>query len=292
MQKKEVPTVNIQIHSEYDDGEVCYSHATKTKQRADDYFLHYHDAAEMIFIKSGDISYQINQRKYPTGKNTLIFSRAFEQHGIIVDGDSEYERYDILFDEKMLPAELFDKIPRELNVINFENNKSVIHIFDKMEFYCKELPGEAFRRVLMHLIEEVLLNIILKLDASNLHAETGSNPIINKATAYIEKNLLSITGIEEISRELYISKSHLHHLFMEHMKMSPKQYILQKRLTIANREICLGEKATLVYEKCGFADYSSFYRAYKKHFGYSPIETPHANSVRISFEDVVKGYQA
>ncbi len=284
--------MNIKIHSEYDDGSICYSHATKTKQQQADYFLHYHDAAELIFIKSGDISYQIGQQKYPVGKNTLIFSRAFEQHGIIVDGESEYERYDILFDEKMLPVELFDKIPRELDVINFDANKSVIQIFDKMEFYCKELSGDVFRRVLMHLIEEVFLNIIIEMDTSNVSTGSGSNHIVDKAIAYIEENLLSITGIEEICNELYISKSYLHHLFMEYMKMSPKKYILQKRLAIAHREICLGEKATLVYEKCGFADYSAFYRAYKKYFGYSPIETPHAQSVRISFADVVKGYQA
>jgi len=64
----------------------------------------------------------------------------------------------------MLPQELFDRIPRELDVINFDTNKSVIQIFDKMEFYCKELSGEAFRRVLMHLIEEVFLNIIIEFE--------------------------------------------------------------------------------------------------------------------------------
>ena len=191
----------------------------------------------------------------------------------------------------MLPAELFDRIPRELDVINFDANKSVIQIFDKMEFYCKELPGEDFRRVLMHLIEEVFWNMIIELDTSGTNTGGSGNPIVEKAVAYIEKNLLTITGIEEICGELYISKSHLHHLFMEHMNMSPKKYILQKRLTIANREICLGEKATLVYEKCGFSDYSTFYRAYKKYFGFSPVETPHAQSVRISFADVVRGYQ-
>lgn len=284
--------MNIKIHSEYDDGSVCYSHATKTKQRREDYFLHYHDAAELIFIKSGDISYQVDQRKYPVGKNTLIFSRAFQQHGIIVDGESEYERYDILFDEKMLPQEVYDRIPRELDVIQFDTNKAVIQIFDKMEFYCKELSGEDFRRVLMHLIEEVFLNIFIELDAASANMTTNAHPIVDRAVAYIEENLMVIGSIEQICDALYISKSHLHHLFMEHLKVSPKKYILQKRLDISHREICLGEKATTVYEKCGFSDYSSFYRAYKKRFGYSPIETPHARSVRISFADVVQGYRA
>jgi AraC-like DNA-binding protein len=34
--------------------------------------------------------------------------------------------------------------------------------------------------------------------------------------------------------------------------------------------ISKGESATLAGQKCGFNDYSAFYRLYKKHFGTSP----------------------
>ena len=39
-----------------------------------------------------------------------------------------------------------------------------------------------------------------------------------------------------------------------------------------------GEKATKVYQRCGFRDYVTFYRAYKAKFGVSPKD------------DIVKGH--
>ena len=67
-----------------------------------------------------------------------------------------------------------------------------------------------------------------------------------------------------------MSKSHLHHLFSEHLMVTPQKYILSKKLTIAQRELRLGRKPTDVYTDCGFADYTTFFRAYKKFFGHSP----------------------
>ncbi len=283
--------INTQIHAKYDDGSICYNHSTKVKIQQEDYFTHYHDAAELIFVKSGDISYEFGQHRYDVRKDNLILSRAYDHHNIIVNGDGDYDRYCILVDEKILPRELLDRIPKEQPVIDFCANNAVIQIFDKMDFYCKTLPGDIFARLLSHLLEEVLLNVILTLDEADLQRGNISNPVLEKAMVYIAENLITITDLQQICDALYISKSHLHHLFMEHMKVSPKQYILQKRLAIANREICLGEPATQVGEKCGFSDYSTFYRAYKKQFGYSPAQTPYAGSVRISFADMVKGYR-
>jgi AraC-like DNA-binding protein len=104
--------------------------------------------------------------------------------------------------------------------------------------------------------------------------------------------LLTLQGLDEICNELFITKSHLHHLFMEQMGVSPKKYVMEKRLELAHRELTLGAKATEIYAACGFADYSSFFRAYKKHFGHSPAQTPKTDCVRISFSDFVKGYKA
>jgi AraC-like DNA-binding protein len=41
---------------------------------------------------------------------------------------------------------------------------------------------------------------------------------------------------------------------------------------MAQREISFGAKPTDVYVKCGFSDYSTFYRAYKNQFGKPPSE--------------------
>ena len=49
-------------------------------------------------------------------------------------------------------------------------------------------------------------------------------------------------------------------------------YIKRKRLLLAKELLTGGENPYLVYEKCGFNEYSSFYRAYKAEFGVSPKE--------------------
>ena len=47
-----------------------------------------------------------------------------------------------------------------------------------------------------------------------------------------------------------------------------------KRIADARARIAtvLGAKPTEIYTKCGFSDYSAFYRAYKNQFGYPPSE--------------------
>ena len=52
--------------------------------------------------------------------------------------------------------------------------------------------------------------------------------------------------------------------------MSPKQYIISKRLAKARKMIRRGERPTAVSAECGFGDYTTFFRNYKKYFGYSP----------------------
>jgi AraC-like DNA-binding protein len=83
---------------------------------------------------------------------------------------------------------------------------------------------------------------------------------------------LTLKNIDEICGELFITKSHLHHLFIKHLNITPKKYITSRRLAVAQREISLGAKPTEVSVRCGFTDYSTFYRAYKKLFGHPPSD--------------------
>lgn len=285
----------INVHSEFDNGQIAYNHQTKTKTAPDEHPPHYHDVTELLFIKSGDVTYEVGGREYQLQKNTLVISRPNERHMIKVGYNETYERYDVLFDHKHLPFDLYGRIPDRLNVISFDANKSVVGCFEKMDLYCRRLEGEDLGQMLFNLICEVLMNVIIETASLNeqsaeVEAEQKSSLVL-RALSYIEENLLTLRDLDEVCRELYVSKSHLHHLFIAQMGVSPKKYIITKRLELARRELSMGEKATDVYAVCGFADYSAFFRAYKKQFGYSPAETPKTDCVRISFSDFIKGYK-
>lgn len=283
--------MKVKIHSEHESELLYFNHCTKSDQKGEDYSRHYHDVTELLFVKSGDVCYEVNDERYKLKKNTLVISRPNVIHNIEVGDGEDYERYDMLFDEKKLSFDLYDRIPQDLSAISFEGNKLVESAFDRMDAYCQKLNGVDLEKMLFGIIAEVLMNVIIETEAEK-GKQRRLSPSVLGAIKYIEENLCFVEGIDEICRELYISKSHLHHLFIVELGISPKQYILGRRLEKAKRAIASGERATEIYSSCGFGDYSAFFRAYKKKFGYSPADTPKNDILRITFSDMLKGQKA
>lgn len=258
--------------SHYEDNSLYYNHSIKHALTKNSFYAHTHDDYELIFYKRGDITYMVDGRCYSLKRNDLVITRPSDIHLISCESTCDYERYCILFSASMLPSGVIDKIPRTLDVINFDRNPSVSDLFDKMDLYSDRLESETLREVLAHLIAEVMVNVMLEATSADEYGYSQANEIIADATAYIDEHLLTLNGIEDICSELYITKSHLHHLFIKHLKISPKKYITAKRLALAQRQIAEGGKPTEVYLKCGFSDYSAFYRSYVAYFGHRPSE--------------------
>ena len=152
-------------HSEFYSDNVFYNHITRENNKFWDHNFHFHDITEMIFFKSGNISYVVGSKKYKLKKNTLVISRPTDLHYISIDGPQEYERYNILYDEKKLPFNIYKKIPADINVIDFSDNANVINLFSKMDFYAETLTGENLDRMLKNLIEEIFYNIIIEVNS-------------------------------------------------------------------------------------------------------------------------------
>jgi AraC-like DNA-binding protein len=119
------------------------------------------------------------------------------------------------------------------------------------------------------LIEELFYALNLE-NVENAREMKEINPILSGALKYINDNLFTLKGISEVTDALFVTESYLHRLFKSELHKSPKKYINDKRLLAAQSLIQMGEKPTEIYERCGFSDYTSFYRNYKEHFGYSP----------------------
>ena len=262
----------IQIISEFGNGRVFFNHCVKSGSNYQEYKSHYHDVFELIFVKSGCPIYIIDGENYPLHKNTLVLSRPGQPHLIQTDEHSPYERYNILFSQEILPPEILQKIPSNLHTVNFQDNQIMIQLFDKMDYYCHHLENEELAMVIQSLIQEAIIGVLIHISAAG-DVLSGKHPLIQKAINYIDNNLVSIQNVEELCDELSISKSYLYQLFLHDLNMTPKRYIMQQRLNMARREMLSGAKATVVYAQCGFEDYSAFFRAYKKYFGYTPNQT-------------------
>jgi len=93
---------------------------------------------------------------------------------------------------------------------------------------------------------------------------------INSILKYINENLNEDLSIESLSSGFYMSRYYLMHRFKEQTGYTVHSYILQKKLIMAHSLIKKGRPINEVSAECGFGDYSSFVRAFKKMFGLSP----------------------
>lgn len=239
--------------------------------------MHNHDICELLFIKSGNVTYNVGGKCYPLTHNCLVRTRPFEHHSLSFGDSQEYDRYVILFDEKMIYPDIYAQIPSGMDVMNFTNNGLVIGLLQKLDYYFTKLNSKEFEAILLHVILELLYNIRFNANKDLPNNMYIANKSVTDALQYIDANIHTQLNIDEICDSIHITKSYLHQLFVKYLQTTPKQYILSQKLTIAQRELRLGAKPTEVYLSCGFMDYSTFYRAYTKHFGHMPsdeINTP------------------
>jgi len=242
---------------------ICYD-------SVEDFSYHHHDICELLFLLKGDAFYSNEGRVYTLKKNSLVFTRPFVNHVVTFRQHEEYERYYLLFDEKKLSSGIQERIPAGLEVVDCEGNRLICDLFKKTDYYCSHFNGDTLANILFHLTEEVLYNLCILAGDGEQNDMYTVNPLINEAVKYINENISSPLNIEALCNRLYISKSHMHNLFIKHLQMSPKKYIISKRLIMAQRELRLGANPSEIYQRCGFSDYSTFYREYKQYFGYPP----------------------
>ena len=89
---------------------------------------------------------------------------------------------------------------------------------------------------------------------------------------YLNEHLTEDISIDSLSETFFLSRYHLMHSFKEETGYTIGNYLSTKRLLLARDLILQGEPITNVCYECGFRNYSTFSRAFKKNFGYSPRE--------------------
>ncbi len=101
---------------------------------------------------------------------------------------------------------------------------------------------------------------------------TASHPVVARALEAIEQHFqIREFTVERLASACGVSSRTIGRLFRQHGLASPYQVLLNFRISAAKR---LLEETHLTADEiafqCGFADYSTFYRAFKSHVGIAP----------------------
>ena len=246
--------------------ECTYKHAKGTSAYPTREF---HNCHEILLFLGGKTTFLSEEKRIPLSPYQIVIIPKETYHQFINVTDEEYHRcvfsfYDIPEFEKLIEECM--GTPRVIDADNAQKQ-----LFYKMnEIVESDFPDNE-KQILMRALLVLLLSEI-----SHAHSavKEGSRPseITSRSIELINADLCVKISIPELSKRLNVSVSTLTQTFKKDMNISVYQYILRKRLILAQQRIQDGESATAAAMLCGFNDYSSFYKQYKKMFGTAPSE--------------------
>lgn len=233
---------------------------------------HFHDYYELLLFKTGNVRFIVENRCYSPKKNDLFLFPPGAYHFVDVLNDSvPYDRFVLQFDKTQMEENLLNDIFLENRCINLNELPEILEWFERFHKYVENYPEEQLAKIDRQLIYELLMLLANHPDCSTHERPSPeTNPIITKALDYIENNFTTIHTIDDLANALYISKTYLFYCFKKYLNISPIRYVQAKKLMYARQLIKDGAKPTEVNEKCGIPEYTTFFRLYKKQFGFPP----------------------
>ena len=87
----------------------------------------------------------------------------------------------------------------------------------------------------------------------------------------MDKHFCQSCTLQEMAQQLHVSANHLHTVFVQSEKITPYEYVLEKRIERAKTLILMGESSMAqIALETGFCSQSHFTAAFKKKTGQTP----------------------
>ena len=259
---------------------------------------HYHEFDKITILIKGNVHYTIEGRTYQLEPYDMVLVRHNEIHRPIVDTTTPYARiiiyisptfienyrtqdYDLgyCFQKAAKKESSVLRIPTRQKSILFQTIQGLEGSFSS-DGYANELYRQVlFLEFMIHLNRAAHARQLFFLDTAVY------NEKIADILHYINANLSAHLSIDDLSSRFYLSKYYMMRLFKSETGYSLGNYITQKRLLFAKDLILQGSPVLEACFDCGFQDYSTFSRAYRKCFHESPRQTLTSESSPVSADD-------
>ena len=242
---------------------------------------HYHEFCKLLLLVSGRGGYVVDGQRYLLQPGDIVLIGSRSAHRPELEEDSVYERIIIYIDPGFLQRfstadcnlpELFSSDRGHVLRLKENDRKKIFALAAALE---KELSGADYGRIL--LCSTALLRLLVEIGrcrrqegAMNLNPVTPNDSRVVEWMQYLDRNLSEDLDMDALAEQFFISKFHMMRLFKAQTGFTIHTYLLQRRLLAARQLIERGMLATEACYRCGFRSYSSFTRAYSKHFGSTP----------------------
>jgi len=246
---------------------------------------HSHSYYEFYFFLGGEVSITIKNQQTLLQKGDMILLPPGLKHYITIHNpEISYQRF-IFWITPEFAKELQQLSEDYVYLLQHaKENRQYIYHFDTITFntiqsklflLLDEIHFEHFGKLtkISLAVKDLILHlnrVVYEMLTPRIHVEQQG--LFEKLMDYINQHLEEDLSLEHLSKLFFVNKYHIAHLFKEKYGIPVHQYIIKKRLALCKDALLNNEEITETCLLCGFSDYSSFYRAFKKEFGISPKE--------------------
>ena len=260
-------------------------HSLDKHPEADMFPMHAHRKCEIYFFISGVGHYTVEGNDYILHPGTTLIMRDGEAHKLHIGSGAAYERVTVNF-----PINVVDICREEIynlfydRPLGFENlfipeDSSRKYINDNLERMLRVAESNAPEAAIKFYLTGILLELVnIKMSSPLINGINSQNEpqaegadLVSSIITFINSHLTEIHSLDVFEQKFFFSKSYMNRVFKESTGSSIWDYVVLKRLLLARSLMKDGKPAAVASAECGFCDYSSFYRQYKRRFGISPI---------------------
>ena len=259
---------------------LSYEYSRHEKPDRPGFFMHVHTQMEVYYLVEGNVEYHVENHVYLPQAGDMMIMRAGELHTsqVHVEHGGPYERYNLRFSPELLKESLNSRLllpflsrpAGEFNLYSRDEIPSdyVRSCFQRMFTQHAKDDDTRAAAFLIPILQEIYDVWLTREKPQKKPHDSLPAEIIS----YINQNLATLRGPQELSNVFFLSQSQIYRVFREYTGTSIWNYVRTKRLITARELMQNGEPPSKAAAACGFDDYSTFYRAYRKQFGCSPQE--------------------
>lgn len=242
-----------------------YTLSKDVKQNS--FYNHTHNASELYMFLRGEAEYVIEGVSYELKPRSFVFVKAMDYHYVNLKASAVYERAVIHFEA----GDGFDAIASAITksfVLSPADGDGIYAVMMKLKNAAQTYDDCDGAAALGCAITDILLQLKymdLVVKEKKVLSQTAC-----RAAEYINANITQPLNLTSLSSQLYLSPSYLSHTFKKYFKTGVMNYIREKKIRYAVSLISQGVSPTDAFLQCGFNNYSTFYRQYKKVSGSIP----------------------
>lgn len=217
--------------------------------------VHHHDYHQLVLPVEGKLSMRIDGRDGEVSASGLALVSAGKDHGFAGSEQNCFVVADV-------PASLAPELERLPSFIELD-----AALAQYVTFLHRQLAQQSGNPS----SERQMLLLLIQLLKERYGHRVRLDRRIDAVRNFIDENFQQAVTLSQLAAIVHLSVRQLNQIFRRELGMTPRQYLIEKRMQRAWQLLADGGlQVQQVAERVGYANLAAFSDRFRRHFGHSP----------------------